>query len=138
MKKFQAYDDIDAANGHEVKAEHHDVELGWNGTVVTIDLSEANFRQLDNQLGHLLKLGTVVRKGKKKSEAKPVGPSVGRPGRRPKAYYDGLVAWVDANRITKKNGSGKLAYESSDPERNEYPEWLIKMYDEHLAKQDAA
>lgn len=116
----------------ETPAQHTGVLVGWQGKWVKLDMSHAHFTEFDEQLGHLLKIG-------EKAEQTSGGVVARKPrkqnNRRNRAYYAGLVEYADRNRISKKDGTGRPAYAGNNG-RNDYPDWLIKMYDEHLAKQE--
>lgn len=130
MKFIEAYDDIDYARDKtKTVATYRDVPLTWKNKTVKLDLGDANYRMLDDLLGPLTKAAEPVK------NLTPAGrKSVAHGGRRPAAYYEGLVEWVDRNRISKRDTSGRPAYAGSKPDgRNDYPDWLVKMYDEHLA-----
>jgi hypothetical protein len=69
----------------------------------------------------------------------PTGQASRAHGRRTKAYYEDLVRFTDERGITKRDGSGRPAYAGVRPgSRNYYPDWLVRMYDEHLEKEQAS
>ena len=52
-------------------------------------------------------------------------------GRRTKQYYDGLAAYVDERGITKRDNSGRPAYQGTNGKRD-FPSWLVEEYDAYL------
>ena len=137
---LERYDDIDYARDRtKTLAEHINVPLCWKGTEIPVDLSAANYERLSELLDPVVKAVKSrdltadgrARKGKGKGKKRA-------PGRRSNEYYAELRAWVDANEITKKNGTGKPAYASTDPDRYDYPDWLIAEYDEYLETTQAS
>lgn len=132
---LERYDDLDYARDKtKTLTDYHDVPLTWKNKAVRLDLSASNYQRLSELLDPAVEAGTATEdtraaRGRAKQRI---------PGRRTAAYYAGLVAWVDANDIRKKKNSGKMAYESSRPDRNDYPDWLIADYDEYLARTQAA
>lgn len=137
-KIIKSVDTIDYARDEtENNAQHEDVLVGWQGKWVKLDMSHAHFTEYDELLGHLLKIGQPVTKDETKRT--PAGRrSIAHGGRRSKAYYEGLVEYADRNRITKRDGTGRPAYAGLKPDRNDYPGWLVREYDEYLAKQEAS
>lgn len=133
MLVLEHYDDLDYARDKtKTIADYHDVPLTWKNKSVTLDLSADNYDRLS------LLLDEAVKVGKSQAGSKPGRTPAGRKsvahgGRRSKAYYEGLVAWADANDITKRDGSGRPAYQGHLPGRNDYPDWLIRDYDAYLA-----
>jgi hypothetical protein len=114
-------------------AQHEDVLVGWRGKWVKVDLSHDNFTQLDAMLGNIMKIGDPVEDKKSGQARTPSGrKSIAHGGRRSKSYYEGLVRWCNEYDIRKKNGSGRMAYESHVEGRNDYPEWLITDYDRYV------
>jgi hypothetical protein len=132
VKFIESYDDIDYARDKtKTPADHVGVPLTWKNKSVKLDLSDKNYRMLDELLGDVVKAAEPV------VAKTPAGrKSVAHGGRRSNEYYTGLRGWVDRNRISKKDGSGRPAYEGING-KNDYPEWLIADYDAYLAKQPA-
>lgn len=134
MIVLERYDDLDYARDKtKTPADYHDVPLTWKNRSVTIDLSAANYERLNELLDPLIAAG----KAASASGIKPGRPARQKGGRRPASYYEGLVSWADANGITKRDGSGRPAYEGRNG-RNDYPDWLVRDYDIYLAQQAAA
>ena len=135
-----AYDDLDRVEKQEDRnPASYTRHISVDGTWFELDLTTEHASEFDRVVGRYVNAGVKTDGPPKKPGRTPSGrKSVAHGGRRSKAYYDGLVAWVDANRISKKDGTGRPAYAGNKPGKNDYPDWLIKMYDEHLAKQDAA
>ena len=131
MLVLEHYDDLDwARDKTKTVADYHDVPLTWKNQAVTLDLSASNYQRLSELLD------PAVKAGKHTTPTGRAGKGMAKQrirGRRTSAYYEGLVAWVDANHITKRDTSGRAAYAGTRPDRNDYPDWLIVMYDEHLA-----
>jgi hypothetical protein len=124
VKIFRSIDNIDYDRDKtETLADREDVLVGFEGQWVKLDLSDANYGPLAAQLRHLLSIGEPV-KGQKKPQASRSH------GRRSAEYYARLIRWTDEHKITKKDGTGRIAYAPSKPGgRNDYPDWLIRDYD---------
>lgn len=138
MKFIESYDDLDYARDKtKTPADHVGVPLTWKNKAVRLDLSDKNYRMLDELLGDVTRAAEPVER-----KTTPAGrKSQSHGGRRSAGYYEGLRAWTDKNRISKRDGSGRPAYAGNKPDqpnRRDYPEWLIEMYDQHLAGPDAA
>lgn len=133
---MERYDDLDYARDKtKTLADHLDVPLTWKNKVVTLDLSEENYSRLSDMLDTVVKAGKAAETGK--APRTPAGRKSAAHGRRTAAYYESLRKFTDDNRISKRDGSGRPAYEGQNG-RNDYPDWLIVMYDEHLAKTSQA
>lgn len=132
---FERYDDLDYARDKtKTLATHIGVVVGWEGRQVRLDLSDASYQALSDQFGPLMRAGEPAQQDRtRKSASSPAAARTGKSGRRPDAYYAGLVEWVKASGIVKKDGTGRLAYEGRNG-RNDYPDWLIRDYDAHLAQ----
>jgi hypothetical protein len=136
-KVIRAIDTLDyKQDGAENLAQHEDVLVGWRGRWVKLDLSHEHFTAIDQMMSPLMTYGDPVEKeDKPKPGRTPKGhKSYAHGGRRPAAYYEGLIEWVDANHITKKDGSGRPAYAGVREGRHDYPDWLIRDYDAYLEK----
>jgi len=106
-------DDLDLADGTRTEADGT-VQLQLNDQLVELDLTSAHITEL------AIKLAPYFKAGHKQGQGAGT-----RPGRKPKAYYDGLHEYATSRGITlerKSDGSGWA-----------YPLPLRREYDEHLA-----
>ena len=137
MIVLERYDDLDwARDKTKTLADYHDVPLTWKNKDVTLDLSEDNYSRLSDMLDVVVKAGKA-KETTATGRAKSGYRKERQRGRRTDDYYTGLRAWADANRISKRDTSGRPAYAGKNG-RHDYPDWLIVMYDEHLAKSSQA
>jgi hypothetical protein len=134
---FERYDDLDYHNGkRKTYATQFDVPISWKGESRVLDLSQENYDRLNEIISELI---TAGRKPEKPAERKPQTTAKGYKskahGRRPDVYYEGLRKFADEREITKRDGSGRPAYSAPEGSNRDfdYPIWLIRMYDEHLA-----
>jgi hypothetical protein len=134
---LERYDDLDYRRDKtKTLAVQYDVPVSWKGKSVTLDLSQQNYERLDALLTEMIQAGSPVRDGGQRT---PEGTRSRAHGRRENSYYDGLRAFTDERKITKRDGTGRPAYASAvNGKKFDYPDWLIRMYDEHLARADAA
>lgn len=128
-----AYDDLDHTEKDERNEAHATRHISVDGTWYELDLTSDHAIEFDRVVRRYVSAGVLMDAPPKPSARQP-RKSQGHGGRRNGAYYEGLVAWVDENRIIKRDGSGRPAYEGRNG-RNDYPEWLITEYDAHLARQ---
>lgn len=113
-------DDIDYANGTETRADRT-VRLEWDGAAVELDLTRQHIKEVDQLIGHLLRIGRPVKAHKQA----PRGGSASRPNAR--GYLKGLRAWADA--------LGRTTDYTTPGGHWSYPKALRQEYDAFLAGQ---
>jgi hypothetical protein len=132
---INAYDDLDRVEKQEPRTPASDIRhISVDGTWFELDLTADHASEFDRAVLRYVNAGVKMDGPPKKKAraAKPAPKNNGHGGRRPSDYYEGLIAWTDANSITKRDGSGRPAYAGVREGRNDYPDWLIRDYDAYL------
>lgn len=136
---IQAYDDLDRVEKQQDRnPADHIRHISVDGTWFELDLTGEHATEFDRVVLRYVNAGVKMSGPPKKAGKTPSGrKSVAHGGRRAASYYAGLVAWVDAEHITKKDGSGRPAYEGRTDDKRDYPDWLLTDYDAHLEQTSA-
>ena len=115
----------------------HTRYVGLDGVWKEVDLTDDHDAELTRFIGRYMAAGR-----KPEAPPKPERRAAGtreksrykseRPhGRRTREYYDGLIAYVNERGITKRDGTGRPAYEGRDGSKD-FPTWLVEEYDVYL------
>lgn len=132
------WDDLDRVEKNTKIPASHTRFVGLDGVWKVLDLTDEHDAELVALLERYMRAGLTPDTPPKPArraagtQEKPRYKSEQPHGRRTKAYYDGLTAYVDERKITKRDGSGRPAYAGSKDGRKDFPTWLVEEYDAYL------
>jgi hypothetical protein len=129
-----AYDDLDRLEKDQRNEAHATRHISVDGTWYELDLTNEHAIEFDRAVSRYVNAGV-------RTDGPPRPPArnpTRAHGRRTDAYYADLVAYVDERKITKRDKTGRPAYAGAREGRNDYPDWLVREYDEYLAAKSSA
>jgi hypothetical protein len=143
--KFEAFDDLDARKKQWVEAAKCDQPLTWGRRAVSLDLSEAHWKAIDEFLRPYLEAGTPLKSPRASDSPKtskaPDSPNlpeaqaqaaVKPPGKRTRPYlYERLTVFAEAHGLPKPHQIKK----SDGTKSWNYPRNTLARYNAAQAKE---